>query len=131
MSTVKLRVKLTAKRDKDQARRGELDVHYFYLDDGLAAGSVPVVKCFFDKITRGLAGVGPAVSHEKAEIIPACTSVQALPAADSPGCCWNGSAKFKLIGAALLSGVVRTFAESPCRQGPLGATLTHKKRCAS
>ena len=92
---------LKAKRYTERARPGGLDFHAFYLDDGPVSGSAPAVRCTFDSLSRSLANVGLVISHEKTEIIPACAGCQSFSAADFQAADGNGSANFKLLGAAI------------------------------
>ena len=89
------------RRDIGQAFPSGLDICAFYLDDGLCAGSAPAVSFFLSSLTNGLSRIGLVVNLSKTEVIPACTASQNFGPSNFPGCTWNGSASFKLLGAAI------------------------------
>ena len=92
---------LEARRDTEQAFPSGIDICAFYLDDGLCAGSAPAVSFFLSSLTNGLSRIGLVVNLSKTEVIPACTASQSFGPGNFPGCTWNGSASFKLLGAAI------------------------------
>ena len=56
---------------------------------------------FLEALVRGLSRIGLVVNLSKTEVIPPCTSSQSFGPDSFPGCCWNGNASFKLLGAAI------------------------------
>ena len=93
------------------------DICSFFLDDGLCAGSGPVVRCFLAGLVEGFRRIGLEVNLEKTEVIPPCTTSQSFGPADFPSCCWNGFASFKLLCAPIGSKVakVRTLLDAISR----------------
>ena len=77
-----------------------LDLCSFLLDDGLCAGTAPAVSSFLAALVRGLSRIGLVVNFSKTEVIPACTTSQSFGPDSFPGCSWNGSACFLLLGEA-------------------------------
>ena len=67
----------------------------------MCAGSAPAVSCFLSALVLGLNRIGLVVNLSKTEVIPACTASQSFGPDSFPGCSWNGSASFKLLGAAI------------------------------
>ena len=90
-----------ARRDTEQAFPSGLDICAFYLDDGLCAGSAQAVGFFLSSLVAGFSRIGLVVNLSKTEVIPACPTSQTFGPGDFPGCTWNGSASFKLLGAAI------------------------------
>ena len=90
-----------ARRDTEQAFSSGLDICAFYLDDGLCAASAQAVGFFLSSLVAGLSRIGLVVNLSKTEVIPACPTSQSFGPGDFTGCTWNGSASFKLLGAAI------------------------------
>ena len=80
---------------------GGIDICSFFLDDGFCAGSSAAVRCFLSTLTAGFRRIGLTVNLDKTEVIPACPLTQSFGHADFPGCSWNGSSNFKLLGAPI------------------------------
>ena len=78
-----------------------VDICSFYLDDGLCAGDALAVSFFLKTLVRGLGDIGLAVNLGKTEVISPCTSSQSFGQDCFPGCSWNSTASFKLLGAAI------------------------------
>ena len=90
-----------ARQVTETSHPGGIDLCSFFLDDGLSAGFAPAVRRFLSAVITGFRKIDLEVNLDKAEIIPACTTSQSLDSADFQGCSWNGSANFKLLGAAV------------------------------
>ena len=56
---------------------------------------------FLEALVRGLGRIGLVVNLSKTEVIPPCTSSQSFGPDSFPGCSRNGTASFKLLGAAI------------------------------
>ena len=89
-----------ARQDTERSFPSGLDICAFYLDDGICARSALAVSFFLSSLAFGLGRLGLVVNLSKTEVIPACTRRRLL-ARPLPGCTWNGSASFKLLGAAI------------------------------
>ena len=89
-----------ARQDTERSFPSGLDICAFYLDDGICAGFAPAVSFFLSSLALGLGRIGLVVNLSKTEVLPACTTSQSFGPDSFPGCNWNGSASFKLLGAA-------------------------------
>ena len=73
----------------------------FYLDDGVLAGDALAISLFFRNQSAGLASIGLDIALDKTEVLSTCSATQSSSPADFPGCSWNSSRNFKLLGAAI------------------------------
>ena len=63
------------------------------------AGDAPAISSFLRHLITGFASVGLEIALDKTEVLPACSSSQSFSPEDFPGCTWNSSRNFKLLGA--------------------------------
>ena len=73
-----------------------VDLSPFFLDDGVLVGDAPAISSFLRHLITGLASIGLNNALDKTEVLPASFSL-----ADFPGCAWNSSRNFKLLGTAI------------------------------
>ena len=68
----------------------------------LASKASPLaVQHVLSALVRDCWCIGPVVSLDKTEVIPACPSSQSFAPGDFQRCIWTGSSNFKLLGAPL------------------------------
>ena len=94
-------VRLKARRLTTSAFPGSVDLSPFFLDDGVLAGDAPVIRSFLRHLIAGFASIGLEIALDKPEVLAACSSSQSFSPEDFPGCSWNSSRNFKLLGAAI------------------------------
>ena len=80
---------------------GDLDFKAFFLDDGVIAGEALAVRQFLTTLEMRLREIGSDISRQKAEVVPACTSVQNFSSQDLEGYAWVPDGNIKLLGGAI------------------------------